>query len=679
MTQRILPHGSWPSPISADELAHRGGAPNWPTALGNEIFWTETRPAEGGRVTVCRKRLEETGEAAAVLPSPWNVRSRVYEYGGQPYVALRSAEGTILVFSEFSDQRLYCHQPDSGGSPVPLTPEPEVPSAARYVEPIAGPGGDEVWCLRELHTGPAPTDVTRALVAVPLDGSAARDAGAVRVVASGPRFLACPRVSPDGRRLSWIGWDHPNMPWDSTFLYVAEIAADGTASGVRTLAGGDDEAVVQAEWSDGARLYCVTDPSGWWNPHRIALPEPGEGTVPASAPPEPVNLARREEEFGGPLWQVGQRWLLPLRDGRLATLHGRGALSLGILSPDTGNVTDVGTPHTEWTAKLTLAGEDGGTLVGIAASPDIPAEVVAVSLSEGTWQPLNRTSGVAEHDPHHAYFPCPRERRFTGPDGREIHANLYPPHNPDATAPGGELPPYVVWAHGGPTGRAPMVRDREIAYFTSRGLGVVEVNYGGSTGYGRAYRERLRGNWGVVDVQDCVAVARALGEEGVADPQRLAIRGGSAGGWTTAAALAFTSVFQCGVILCPIVDLVGWRTGETHDFESQYLETLVGPWPQERERYEQRSPVNHADSVTAPFVLLQGLEDEICPPVQCERFLAGFEGREVPHAYLAFAGEQHGFRKAETVRAAVQAELSLYAQVLGFETDAAAVTLRSRG
>jgi dipeptidyl aminopeptidase/acylaminoacyl peptidase len=265
---------------------------------------------------------------------------------------------------------------------------------------------------------------------------------------------------------------------------------------------------------------------------------------------------------------------------------------------------------------------------------------------------------------------------FPGPGGRDVYANVHPPHNPDYTGAPGELPPYVVWVHGGPTSRAPMLHDLEVAYFTSRGIGVVDVNYGGSTGFGRAYRERLRENWGVVDVEDCVAVARALVAEGAADPGRLAIRGGSAGGWTSAAALAFTDAFHCGTILYPIVDLTGWRTGETHDFESRYLESLVGPYPQTKERYEERSPVNHGDAVTAPFVLMQGLEDEICPPVQSERFLERVRGRGVPHAYLAFPGEQHGFRREATIRAALHAELSLYAQVFGFETDAPALELR---
>ncbi|WP_046471979.1 S9 family peptidase [Allosalinactinospora lopnorensis] len=679
MTARSRPYGSWPSPISADAVARHGTAPNWPDGLGSEAWWTESRPAEGGRVTLRRTRLDEAdGDVETVLPAPWNARSRVHEYGGRPYVLLRGVDGPVSVFCEYSDQRLYRYAPGpaprtgfpaSGAAPTAITPRPDVPCAYRYAELIAGPDGDEVWCLRETHTGPSPTDVTRAIVAVPLDGSAARDPGAVRVIAEDHHFLACLRLSPDGRKLSWIGWDHPSMPWDSTHLRVA-VVRGGRAAAPRTIAGGPEEAVVQAEWMDPSTLCCVTDPGGWWNPHQVTLTDEGEVVR------EPVNLVRRPEEFGGPLWQLGMRWSLPLRNGRIAAVHGRATTRLGLLSPDSGEILDIDTPHTEWPGKLASAGE-GDTLLGIAAAPDLPAEVLAVSLSDRSWWSLDRPRGVTGtvDTPFAEYLPLPEARVFTGADERDVHANVYRPHNPGFSGRAGELPPFVVWAHGGPTSRAPMVYDLEIAYFTSRGLGVVEVNYGGSTGFGRAYRERLRDSWGIVDVQDCVSVARALIDEGEADPARLAIRGGSAGGWTTAAALTGTTVFRCGTIMYPILDLTGWRTGETHDFESQYLESLVGPWPEAEQRYRDRSPVNHAEAITAPFLLLQGLEDEICPPVQCERFLDRLRGRGIPHAYLAFEGEQHGFRRESTMRTALHAELSLYAQVFGFETDAPTVEL----
>jgi dipeptidyl aminopeptidase/acylaminoacyl peptidase len=375
---------------------------------------------------------------------------------------------------------------------------------------------------------------------------------------------------------------------------------------------------------------------------------------------EAVGLCPRQEEFGGPLWKLGQRWFAPLDDGLVAVLHGVGAKRLGLLDPATGQLTDAPGRWTEWGASLAVT---GSRVIGIAAAAATSYEIVELDAATGH----TRVVGNPHHDTvDPAYLPRAEHRTFTGPGGRDVHAHVYPPRNPLAT---GEGPaPYVVWVHGGPTGRAALVLDLEIAYFTSRGIGVAEVNYGGSTGYGREYRERLREQWGVVDVEDCAAVAEGLVAEGAADPARLAIRGGSAGGWTSAAALTTTDRYACGTVLYPILDLTGWSPegGETHDFESRYLESLIGPLAEVPQRYHDRSPVNHADRITVPFLLLQGLDDVICPPVQCERFLAAVAGRGVPHAYIAFEGESHGFRRLETMTACLEAELGLYAKVFGF-------------
>lgn len=458
------------------------------------------------------------------------------------------------------------------------------------------------------------------------------------------RFVTGPRLSPDGTRAAWIGWNHPRMPWDGTELLVADVAADGTLTGARTVAGGPEESVPQADWTHDNRLLYASDRTGWWNLYRDGEP-----------------VCPRPEEFAGPLWKLGQRWFAPLDGGLIAVLHGKGAQRLAVLDPETCEVVDSAGPWSEFGPTLAALGE---RVVAVGASPHSSYEVVELDTRTGR----ARVIGAAHSDAvDPAYYPEPEVRTFTGPDGREIHAQVYPPRNPDRTGPDGELPPYVIWSHGGPTGRFPLVLDLEIAYFTSRGIGVAEVNYGGSTGYGRAYRNRLRGEWGVVDVEDCAAVARALAEEGAADPARLAVRGGSAGGWTTAASLTTTDVYACGTIIYPVLDLTGWGTGETHDFESQYLETLIGPRAEVPERYEERSPVTHADRLSVPFLLLQGLDDVICPPVQCERFLARLAGRGVPHAYLTFEGEGHGFRRADTMVRALEAELSLYAQVFGLK------------
>ncbi|MFF2848961.1 LpqB family beta-propeller domain-containing protein [Streptomyces sp. NPDC058001] len=644
-----LPHGTWPSPIGAALAAAHDGHPEYVGFVGDEAWWTAPRPTESGRRALVRRRPDGTEES--VLPPPWNVRSRVIEYGGRPWAGARRPEGPLLVFVHFTDQRLYAYEPDApGAEPYPLTPLSTVGGGLRWVDPDVHLDRGEVWCVLEEFTGAGPTDVRRVVAAVPLDGSAADDRKAVReLTPERHRFVTGPRLSPDGTRAAWLAWDHPRMPWDGTEVLCADVTADGTFGRPVVVAGGPTESVAQAEWAPDGRLLFASDRTGWWNLYR-ADPDGG-----ASA------LCPREEEFGGPLWKIGQNWFAPLDNGTVAVLHGRGAAVLGILDPATGEIVDTPGPWTEWASAV---GAHGSRVVGIAAGPYRSAEVVELDTRTGR----ARVIGAAHHDAvDPTLYPRPEIRTFTGPGGRDIHAHVYPPHHPGETAPAGTPPPFVVWVHGGPTSRTPLVLDLEIAYFTTRGIGVAEVNYGGSTGHGRAYRDRLKEQWGVVDVEDCAAVALALADEGAADRSRLAIRGGSAGGWTSAAALTSTDVFACAAISYPVLDLTGWGSGETHDFESQYLESLVGPLAEVPQRYVERSPATHADRVTAPFLLLQGTDDVICPPAQCERFLARIAGRGIPHAYLTFEGEGHGFRRADTVIRALEAELSLYAQVFGFD------------
>ncbi|WP_175410954.1 prolyl oligopeptidase family serine peptidase [Streptomyces sp. TRM64462] len=648
-------YGTWPSPIDARLAAAHDGRPEYVGTVGDEVWWTAPRPAEGGRRTLVRRRTDGTEQP--VLPAPWNVRSRVIEYGGRPWAGAARPGGTggpLVVFSHFPDQRLYAYAPDGDTPPRPLTPAssdgPSGDPRLRWADPVIHPDHDEVWCVLEEHTGDGPGDVRRVIAAVPLDGSAADDRSAVRELTDDRhRFVTGPRLSPDGRHAAWLAWDHPLMPWDGTLVMKGRVTDDGPFTGVGPVAGDVDESVCQVEWgADGSLLY-ASDRGGWWELHRIP---PGGTTATPLCP-------GREEEFGGPLWKIGLSWFKPLDSGLVAVVHGRGTTALGILDPETGELVDAAGPWTAWEPTLAV---HGSRVTGVAASPRSAYEVVELDTGTGR----ARVVGSPHQDPvDPAYYPEPQIRTFTGPGSREIHAHIYPPHNPDRVAPDDALPPYVVWAHGGPTSHAPLVLDLEIAYFTSRGIGVAEVNYGGSTGYGRAYREQLREQWGVVDVEDCAAVAEALASEGTADPARLAIRGGSAGGWTTAASLAGTGVYACGTIKYPILDLGGWATGGTHDFESRYLESLIGPLAEVPGRYRDRSPLTHVDRITTPFLLLQGLDDVICPPVQCERFLTAMAGRGIPHAYIAFEGEGHGFRRAETLVRALEAELALYVQTFG--------------
>jgi dipeptidyl aminopeptidase/acylaminoacyl peptidase len=633
MTETI-PYGAWPSPISAADVARSGVRLGFVAVAGDEVWWTEGRPSEGGRQVVVSRQGD-------VLPAPWNARTRVHEYGGTCWLPVPNGTGGhSLVFTEWGDQRLYLLH--SGGEPQALTPEPPIAAGWRYADLTLSTDGTEVWCVRESHADPGGHDVSRAIVAVPLDGS-----GEVREVVSGSHFLAYPRLSPDGSRLAWIAWEHPNMPWDGTELRVGSVR-NGRVSEWGTLLGGPSESVQQPLWLNNDELIVISDRSGWWNLYRLN-----------ASGGDPVPLAPRDEEFGEPLWMLGYSTFASLDDGRIVVKHGLGRDVLGVLDPQTGELRDLDLPFTAWRPTLVAS---GSKVTAIAASPIEPLSVVTVDVASGSHEVLRRSLNVT---PDPEYLPQPWALVAHGPDRRDVHANVYPPHNPNATAPEGERPPYVVFVHGGPTSASPMVLDLQKAYFTSRGIGVVDVNYGGSTGYGREYRERLRGQWGVVDVEDCVAAVEELVRRGEADGGRLAIEGGSAGGWTTLAALTRTKAFACGTSYFGVAELVKFAE-DTHDFESRYLDSLIGSLPDDMDLYVQRAPLTHVDELSCPVLLLQGLEDKVVPPSQTEMFAEALRRKGIPFAYLAFEGEQHGFRKAETIIASLEAELSFYGQVFGF-------------
>jgi acetyl esterase/lipase len=641
---RTLPYGEWPSPIEATDVARAGLLPNFPTVVGDELWWGEMRPTEDGRYAVVRRRAD--GGIEDVLPGPWSARTRVHEYGGKAWLPVPATDGggeTALVFVSWTDQRVYLVP--AGGEPAPLTPEPPQPAGLRYAAPVLGPGGAEVWFVRERHQSGR---VTREIVAVPMDGSGAAAPDGVRVVVGGSDFLAHPRVSPDGRRVAWLAWDHPNMPWDGTELRVADLV-DGAAGPASTLLGGPDESVLQPEWVDDGHLYAVSDRTGWWNLYRV---DAGSGEV---AP-----LCPRDEEFGFPMWLLGLTSYAVLGDGRIATLHGSGRVALGVLDPATGELTDLDLPYPSYRPYLHA---EGSRVAALAGSETEPLTVIEADVGSGRWERV-RASDEAVPDP--AYLPRARSVALPGPDGRTVHAQVWAPHNAGVHGPEGERPPYVVFVHGGPTAAAPVELDLKIAYFTSRGIGVVDVNYGGSSGYGRAYRNLLRGEWGVVDVRDCVAAVQALVDRGDADGRRLAIRGGSAGGWTTLSALTDTDVFAAGTSRFGVAELLRFAA-DTHDFESRYLDRLVGPLPECRDLYVERAPLSKVDRLSCPVLLLQGGDDPVVPPSQSRMFRDALARKGIPHAYLEFEGETHGFRKVSSIVASYQAELSFYGQVMGFD------------
>ncbi len=661
-----IPYGAWPSPITAADVAKGQVTVSFPLVRGTDVWWQEGRPEEGGRVTVVH--CDAAGNRRDLLPPPWNARTRVHEYGGRSYlpVPLPGEDGPdgAVVFANYPDQRLYlmpvpasgaAGKAGSGGeaavTPRPLTPElpgEDGQAALRFADFILSAGEEEVWCVQERHES---GKIRRAIVAIPLDGSAADDPGAIRELVTGADFFAFPTLSPDGSRLAWICWNHPRMPWDGTELRVGQIT-DGVPGPGRLVKGGMRESVLAPVWRDGTSLYVVSDWPGWWNLYQVGLVgEPAQALFPA------------EEEFAEPLWQLGDRPFARLGDGRLAVLHGQGGLRLGLLDPETGEMTDPELPFQEFTSGLAA---DSETVVAVAGGPVTPLAVVRINVASGTSEVLRRES---EEVPGAGYLPAPSQVKLEGRYGRSVYALVYPPTHPEAVAPDGELPPYVVWAHGGPTSHAVGLLDLEKAYFTSRGIGIIDVNYGGSTGYGRNYRERLRMQWGVVDVQDVAAAALALAEKGEADPARLAIRGGSAGGWTALAAVttlaATQRVFSAATSYYGVADLREFAAG-THDFESHYLDGLIGPLPGFQYVYAERSPAGHVSAATAPVLLLQGLDDPVVPPAQARSIAADLARHGIRHALLTFEGESHGFRRAATIIAALEAELSFYGQVLGF-------------
>ncbi|MPZ26542.1 MAG: prolyl oligopeptidase family serine peptidase [Micromonosporaceae bacterium] len=641
-TPTVTRYGEWVSPISAEALTTAARRLSFPTMVGDQVWWVEDRPAEGGRTTVLVRRAD--GRVEELLPAPWSARSRVHEYGGRAFLALPVPGGHALLFVHFADQRLYRLDPTST-RPRPLTPEPATDGSLRYADLVLSPGGAEIWCVRERHRD---GDLDRHIVTVPTDGRAATDPAAVREVVGGSRFLANPRLSPDGTRVAWLAWDHPAMPWDGTELRVGALS-DGRVTDWSTVLGGPAESVFQPEWDGDDHLVAASDRSGWWNLYRVPA---GGG--------QPTPLHPAEEEFGVPLWQLGAATWGWLGDGRLLCLHGTGTQQLGILDPATGALTDLDLPYQSYAGMVAV---DRGRALVVASAPSRPTAVVLLDLGT-VMVDVVRTTVDPDTLPDPAYLPVAVSTTLPGPDGREVHVHVYPPRNPEHTAPPGTLPPYVVFVHGGPTSQSPAALDLAKAYLTSRGIGVLDVNYGGSAGYGRAYRCRLTGQWGIVDVQDAAAAAAALVERGDADPERLAIRGGSAGGWTTLCAVTETDQFAAGTSLFGVAD-VRRLAATTHDFESRYVEMLVGPGAT-GPGPDRRSPLPRAGATRCPVLLLQGADDPIVPVEQAEAFRDALAAAGVPHALLVFPGEHHGFRKAESIVAAAEAELSFYGQVMGF-------------
>ena len=629
-------YGTWSSPISAEMVAQAGVRLTAPWIEDGVVWWLEGRASESGRVVLVRR--DPDGTTRDVVPAGFNVRSAVHEYGGGAYCIHRGA----AFVSNFDDQRLY--RVDPGAEPMAITPDVGG-RRHRYADGRVTSDGSLWIGVRERHAeSDSSRDVVNELVAL-------HQGSEPTIIAGGRDFYSSPRISPDGSRLAFLAWDLPWMPWDGCELYVADLGPDGTLTNVEHVAGKDGvESIWQPTWSPSGDLVFASDRSGWWNLERI---RDGERTT----------VHRAEAEFGYPAWSFGTASFAFLDDGRiLCGYDSHGVTHFGVLHPESGEFEALELGLDSWSSPYVAA--HGAEAVIVAGSATVPHQVARVDVARGTTEAL-RTS--IESPVATAYFSTPRLVEFPTEGGRTAYAFFYPPTSPDYDAPAGELPPLIVESHGGPTGNATATFSLAVQFWTSRGFGFVDVDYGGSTGYGRAYRERLNGQWGVVDLQDCVNAARHLVDEGEADGDRLLITGGSAGGYTTICALTFTDVFAAGTTYFGIADLEQFAGGETHKFELEYEHTLVGPYPERADLYRERSPIHFTDRITTPMLVLQGADDRVVPPSQAELIVKALRDRGVPHAYVLYGGEGHGFRKAENIAGSLEAELSFYAQVLGFE------------
>lgn len=617
-----LPYGSWPSPLTPESVAESSPRIDGALLVGDEVWWGESVPAEAGRVAVKRRRADGTTET--VLPAPANARSAVHEYGGGAWTASDDGE---LFYVEKTDQRVYALRP--GREARALTPADDAVrhGGLRFEHGV-------LLAVRETH-GSARVPA-RAVVRIPT-----ADTGAVDVLADGSDFLAQPALSPDGRHLAWVAWNHPDMPWDATRIRVADLETGQ----VRDVAGGTDRAPLQPVWVAADELLYADDPDGRWNLFRHVLTADAQPVAPADA------------DTGGGLWVLGTRWFAATDDGRIVAVRTDGGDEIVEIAPTGVRPLDV--PATAGAAvddargsRVLISGADAGGRSGLWLV-DLDADTVdLVTGGSGAWGD--------------EWMPTARALETEGPHGA-VHAFAYPPTNPDVVAPDDERPPYVVFVHGGPTSHVGPAPSAKIAFFTSRGIGVLDVNYGGSTGYGREYRNRLKGQWGVVDVDDVAAAASALAEAGLADPERLAIAGGSAGGWTVLAAVTNTDVFSAGISRYGVGDARALAE-DTHDFEARYLDGLIGALPDAESVYIERSPLSHPERFRVPLLILQGSEDRVVPPSQAEAIRDALAAHDVPHAYVLYDGEGHGFRSAETVIDSLRRELGFLGAVFGFET-----------
>lgn len=630
MTQKkVAFYGSWKSPITSD-LIVRGTIGLGEIALdGSDVYWIESRPSEKGRSVIVKRSPD--GQTTDITPPEFSARTTAHEYGGGAYTVL---DGTVY-FSNHTDQRIY--RQTARSTPRPITSAEKM----RYADGVIDTRRNRMISVREDHTMQT-RDTINTIVSINLDGDTSGT-----VIVSGSDFYSSPRLSPDGRRLTWLAWNHPNMPWDGTELWVAEVTEDGSLGEKMLVAGGASESIFQPEWSPDGVLHFVSDRTSWWNLYRWRA-----GAIEA--------LHEMKVEFGLPQWVFRMStYAFDSSDRIICAYNKQGNWQLASINTNTRELEKLETPYTE----ISNLRCEQGRVVFCGSSPTEALSVVQYDLATRTTGVLQRSSSI-EVDPE--YLSTPESIEFPTENGLTAHAFFYPPDNRDYVAPADEKPPLLVVSHGGPTGAATTTFKPMFQYWTSRGFGVLDVNYGGSTGYGRQYRERLNGQWGVVDVDDCINGARYLIERGKADPERLIIRGGSAGGYTTLAALVFRDFFKAGASYYGVSDLEALEQ-DCHKFESQYNSSLIGPYPESQGLYRERSPIHFTDRLSCPIILFQGLDDKVVPPNQSEMMFEAARAKGLAVAYVPFEGEAHGFRQAENIKRSLDGELYFYSKVFGFE------------
>ena len=627
----IAPYGSWKSPITSDLIVRGSVGLSQPSFAAEKIYWVEMRPTEGGRNVIVWRTAD--GATSVVNLPPFNARTRAHEYGGGDYIV---TDDDTVYFCNFTDQRVY--RCATAVDPEPITPSADV----RYAEFSYDSSRRRLVCIREDHRNEG--EAVSSIVA--MNDEANEDCGVVLV--SGNNFYSSARVSPDGTHLAWLTWNHPNMPWDNNELWVGEFNEDGVIGSQRRVAGGHHESIFQPEWSADGILYFASDKSGWWNLQRITA----DGQI--------ESLHDTRGELGMPQWLFGMSAYGFLSPTQIVCAHiEQGISHLGIVDTETRKLTNIDCPYTD----IQYLKASNGSAIFRGGSPTDVLSIVRFNVPTKTFEVLKKSN---ELEVYPQYFSIPRPIEFSTEAGLIAHGFFYPPQNPEFRGPANEKPPLIVKSHGGPTAAASTALSLSIQFWTSRGFAVLDVNYGGSTGYGRQYRERLNNKWGIVDVDDCVNGAKYLVNRGEVDPNRLIITGGSAGGYTTLCALTFRDVFSAGASHFGVSDAEALAR-DTHKFESRYLDGLLGPYPQRKDIYYDRSPINFPERLSCPVIFFQGLEDKVVPPDQAEKMVAAIRKKRIPVAYVAFPGEQHGFRQAANIKRALDSELYFYSRVFGFE------------